>query len=82
MMKDERKSDIIGEEHFPKHDFLLYSLNSAWILEGNLCFFADMLSSAPCSLDLNDVEDFCSLAIHYAVHTPHSFSTVSLKKSF
>ncbi|KAG1659207.1 TBC1 domain family member 23 [Nymphon striatum] len=35
----------------------------------------ELLLNAPCSLEFNDVEDLCALAAHYAIHTPHSFST-------
>jgi hypothetical protein len=39
-------------------------------------FVLDFLSKAPAKLSNDDLEDFCSLANHYASNTPQSFRKV------
>ncbi|KAM7314729.1 TBC1 domain family member 23 isoform X3 [Ixodes scapularis] len=34
----------------------------------------ELISSAPCALEAEDIEDFCSLAQFYSTRTPQSFS--------
>ncbi len=36
----------------------------------------DFLSKAPSNLTIEDLDDFCSLANHYASNTPQSFRKV------
>ena len=42
-------------------------------------FRSDFLSKAPSNLTVNDLDDFYSLANHYATNTPHSFRKVKSK---
>lgn len=66
-MADTEKSEIIG-----KYNIFFYKQKS-------VSLSLDFLSKAPANLTLDDLEDFCSLAIHYASNTPQSFRKVSYK---
>ena len=44
----------------------------------NTILFADMIATIPSQLELEDIEDFCSLAQYYASHTPQSFRKVCI----
>jgi hypothetical protein len=66
-MADRDKNEIIGKysnECFKSH----FSIR------------LEFLSKAPSNLTIGDLEDFCSLANHYASTTPQSFRKVTMIK--
>jgi hypothetical protein len=66
-MGDKDKTEIIGK--YSKNEYLIIFL----------CL--EFLSKAPSNLTTDDLEDFCSLAHHYASNTPQSFRKVSNQKT-
>ena len=69
-MKNKEKHEIISNFH---RTWMFFKKNSF------LNFIEDFLSKAPSSLTVDDLDDFCSLANHYASNTPQSFRKVSRK---
>ena len=57
--------------------------NKMYIQEFSYLIELDFLIKAPAKLTNDDLEDFCSLANHYASNTPQSFRKVTnLKTKF